>query len=357
MRILHFISSAASGGAEVYVKDLAKMLVLQGHSVGIVFLDRASENGRSEEYESHFIQDLNNTGVDTFFIGSKARKRLWFGRTQVRGILNRYKPDLIHCHLYYAILFCAGFDYKLVYTHHSNRLRLPKLAYRIIDKFVDAYIGICLDAKNLLHQASGKPVHLIDNAVDKTRLVERSERIDDHESVRLFAVGRLTEQKNYYRLLDALTQIDSSLHWSLNIAGEGRLRDELEEYKNTLNLADKVSFLGNVSNIPEYLGSSDVFVMSSDWEGLPIALIEATLSGLAVVVTNVGGCAEVVHKSLNGLVVDELTVDSFADALNRIVSDIELRKQFQKNSLKYSTDYLLEISVERHVSLYRSLVK
>jgi len=171
-------------------------------------------------------------------------------------------------------------------------------------------------------------------------------------SFTFLAVGRLIRLKNYPRLLAALTEVPVDRRWRLLIAGEGRDRENLQKLAAQLGLSERVEFLGNVSNMGECLASANVFVMSSDSEGLPIALIEATLAGLPVVVTNVGGCAEVVHAVCNGIVVDDLDDGSFAKALTRILEDDDLRASFSRNARLYGAKYELSTALSEHLNLY-----
>lgn len=131
------------------------------------------------------------------------------------------------------------------------------------------------------------------------------------------------------------------------------MRASLEQLALDNGVSDRIEFLGNVTNVDELLYDADIFVMSSAWEGLPIAQIEATLSGLPVIVTNVGGCAEIVHKVCNGIVVDELNEDSYAAALRKMVTNDSLRNIFSQNALSYSSDYLIKTSSDKHIALYQ----
>jgi glycosyltransferase involved in cell wall biosynthesis len=171
------------------------------------------------------------------------------------------------------------------------------------------------------------------------------------EPVKLISVGRLSNQKNLALLISSLAKLDDC-RYQLKIAGEGVLRESLEQLALKTGVSSHIEFLGNVGNVDELLYDADVFVMSSAWEGLPIAQIEATLSGLPVIVTNVGGCAEIVHKVCNGIVVDDLDVEVYAKALRKMLKNDNLRHMFSQNALAYSSDYLIKTSADKHIALY-----
>jgi glycosyltransferase involved in cell wall biosynthesis len=116
---------------------------------------------------------------------------------------------------------------------------------------------------------------------------EPADLLDDVPGVaRIITVGRLTRAKDQANLIRAFAKVVQEMPAQLLIAGEGELRIELEQVAKSLGVADDVRFLGMVRNPYPYLRASDLFVLSSIWEGLPSALVEAMASGLPVVSTD-----------------------------------------------------------------------
>ncbi|WP_447045819.1 glycosyltransferase family 4 protein [Vreelandella sp. H-I2] len=354
MRILHVISSAAAGGAEIYVRDLSIEMVKAGHNVFILFLDRAAEAGRDGDFEAKFLLEIELQGIEYGFIGADARKKPWRGINKLNAVASEFSPDIVHCHLYYAAIFSLFVkNAKVVYTHHNIRLGAKPIIYKLLDMKVSRYIGICQACKELLEGVSRKKVVRIDNGVTPARIQRRLRGSEEKgsEVVKLISVGRLSDQKNLVLLISSLAKLVEG-RYQLKIAGEGPLRESLEQLANDKGISAHIEFLGNVSNVDELLYEADIFVMSSAWEGLPIAQIEATLSGLPVIVTNVGGCAEIVHKTCNGIVVDELDEESYAQALDKMLTNHSLHHLFSQNALAYSSDYLIKTSADKHIALY-----
>lgn len=358
MSIVHIISCPASGGAEVYVKDLSIAAVNRGHKVSVVFLDRAEEAGRQEDYQRKFLAELDEAGVKYDFIGAKARRNPFFGWLRTRHILRKLDPDVVHAHLYYGVLFSAWNGRPVVYTNHSVRVRFPRAVYRILlNNILAAYVGISTVCAAALRKKSCFPVVQINNGVDRARLALGLDAPSSEKGSFVFlAVGRLVKEKNYPRLLASLGRLPENLSWRLQIAGEGSERHALEEMSDRMGLSDRIEFLGAVTDVAKRMSEASAFVMSSDWEGLPIALIEATLMGLPVVVTNVGGCAEVVHAACNGIVVDEMSEEAFSDALRRMLEDSDLRRSFSRNALLYGSKYELSTALDQHLKLYSSVL-
>lgn len=356
MRVLHVMSCAAAGGAEIYVRDLAICMSNQGHDVFILFIDKAEEAGRDQAFEDNFLHQLDQHDIRYAFIGQSSRRLPWRGALALLRCCRKFSPDLIHTHLYFALIFAFIVpDVSLVYTHHNIRLGVNRQLYKIFDFRVSRYIGICHACKELLNSVSRRPVVRIDNGVESSRLLPR-ENLETHvRSPVLVSVGRLSQQKNLSLLIDALALV-GDLKFTLKIAGEGSQRVMLEEKVAFLGLSSRVEFLGNVQNVSALLNVADIFVMSSEWEGLPISQIEATLSGLPVIVTNVGGCAEIVHRAANGLVVDERTPDEMARQLGILLTDDALRSRFSKNALLYSKEYRIEVAAAKHLELYQEII-
>lgn len=355
MRITHIISSPGAGGAEVYVKDLACAMAAAGHTVRLLFLNRAADIGRDTEYEAKFLDELAQGGVEFGFIGYRARRNPLYGMKQVRRDCKAFAPDVVHCHLYYGAVFCLALpDTKVVYTHHNIKLFAPPWLYKFLDWRVSAYVGICEACTSLLQEVAGREVVRIDNAVATHRLMPRGLRPDINPAPCLLAVGRLAPGKNLKLLFDALALL-CDLPFFVTIAGEGPERAELEAQVKRLGIEDRVTFLGNCHDVPQLMNQADIFVMSSAYEGLPIALIEATLTGLPVVVTDVGGCGEVLRHARNGYVVTNPTPERYAAALRPLLESHDLRARFARNAAQNSDRYRLETAVEAHLSLYTRL--
>lgn len=148
------------------------------------------------------------------------------------------------------------------------------------------------------------------------------------KSQSILFVGRLTEQKNLFNLLEA---VKSSV-WQLNIVGQGELRSTLEEYVANNNIQN-VEFLGVVSNkeLPAIYNSHEVYVLPSEYEGNPKTLLEAMSCGAAVVGTDVSGVSSVIKDQKSGLLC-QLNADSIHQSLKRVLEDKKLRVSLGKRA-------------------------
>jgi glycosyltransferase involved in cell wall biosynthesis len=113
----------------------------------------------------------------------------------------------------------------------------------------------------------------------------------------------------------------------LVLAGEGKLRGELEKQVEQLGLQNKVAFLSVRADIPDLLAASDVFVLASDYEGQPLCVMEAMAAGLPVVSTKVGGIPELLNEGEEGFLVPPVDASGFAAAMRRLLDDSALRQR------------------------------
>lgn len=362
MRILHFIAAPAAGGAEVYVKDLLKALKENEQTLYVGFLEHATDVGRSQKYEEGFLSELDELGVKYFFVGHRARRRPWIGILHVRKFVKYHNIDIYHAHLFYGILFGALTGKPTVYTHHSSIARASKLVYFIFNRLVSAYVAISrVCADNLRGYSGSSRITTIYNAVDFEKLKQRVRDYNNTEVFNVIAVGRLVPEKNYEYLLEAISLLPSHIKNKLRvrIVGEGQVdyRDELYNLIGKRGLIKTVTLTGNRDDVPELLDQSDLFLMTSVFEGLPIALIEATASGLPAVVTRVGGCPEIIEMCKNGVCVSPSQPAQMAHAIEDILENPLELASMSRNAVSYSSFLGMQFSVDKHLKLYRSLFK
>ena len=360
MNILHVISSPAAGGAEVYVKDLATDLAKNGHRVFVGFLERASDTGRSLVFEENFLQELDRCGISYFFIGHECRQKPWLGMARVSRFVAVHDIDLYHAHLPYGVVFGARLRVPRVYTHHQSEPRFRRFIFRLFNQVIDRYIGISRRCADTLTRHTGREVTEIANGIDIARFPARARQLSASGTVHALAVGRIHPDKDYRFLVDALRALPDAYRSRLQvtIVGEGDAVYEstLKQYAAEGSALPRFTFLGNRNDIPALLNDADLFLMSSAQEGLPISLIEAAVSGLPCIVTDVGGCREIIDLCDNGYAVTHGDVQGYVTAVCHMLSDTT---RFARLSLNAAAKrQLLDIDrvTQRHLDVYESLV-
>ncbi len=354
MRIMHVVCGPGAGGAEVFVKDMARSLVKEGHHVHLVFLQTAIESGRSESFSRSFLSDLEAYGIFYSFIGIRARRNLLFGILRLRKIIREVSPDIVHAHLYHALFFMHFVPaIPVVFTKHSIKLGAPRFILRLLLMRASAFVAICGACKNKFKNIMHTRLVQIDNGTSFKGRASRN--FPDSPTVKLLYVGRLYSVKNIGMLLTACSKI-RDLDFILSIAGEGPELGYLRELTESLGIGHKVSFLGNIEDVATQMSRSDVFLLSSLSEGLPISLIEASLSGLPCLVTDVGGCKEVIERCQNGFAVPVDDLHAYSQKLRALIEDVGLRDRLSLNASKYSGYYSIDRVVKEHQDLYQAIL-
>ena len=144
----------------------------------------------------------------------------------------------------------------------------------------------------------------------------------------------------------------------VSIAGEGDAlyTTELKKFLKELGVFDNFIFLGNRSDVPQLLAKVDLFLMSSEWEGLPISLIEATVAGLPCIVTDVGGCAEIIEMCRNGVAVQYGDTEAYAQELTELIESPEKLRKWSASAGENCAQLDIESAAQKHLALYKELL-
>lgn len=154
----------------------------------------------------------------------------------------------------------------------------------------------------------------------------------------IVTLGRLYPQKNHKLLIEAYEKISHKIKEPLYIYGEGPLKEELKTYIKQKKLADRILLNGNTCNVEEVLGRAKLFVLSSDYEGLPNALMEALASGTPCISTRCagGGPETLIENGVNGVLVPCDDVSSMSSAILKLCQNDEYREALGKNAKRYA---------------------
>ena len=279
--------------------------------------------------------------------------------------------DIVHVHLFPSQLYVAILRNlitpraRIITTEHStwNRRRKSRLL-RLIDSIMyRKYHSVaCIsegarDALAVWQPAIKTRLKVIYNGIETEEFAKISRtRRPVEVTPRLVSVGSLTERKGYDAILGALTMIE--LPFRYEVAGEGDQRLQLEAQIRRLGLENNVRLLGYTSNIAALLSESDLFVLSSQWEGFGLAVVEAMASGLPVVVTNVPGLNEIVRGEQDGgILVPPGDTVALSDALRRLIRDPDLRSEFGNRARSRATKFQLNSMIDGYVDLYHSALE
>lgn len=264
-----------------------------------------------------------------------------------RLTLRGWRADVVHAHEFQvgipgivaAALSCA----PLIISEHWSALALRRLPEGEVER-ARRYFHRATVVSPVSHDLARRIAALtgtttvtpVPNPVD-TDLFVPGEPRDSESGVRLLAVGNLTAIKGHRVLVDAMGSLVESIPGvSLDLVGDGELREELEERARASGVAGHVRFRGRVSrqDVAEMMRRADLLVLPSLWENLPCVLLEATSTGLPVVATRVGGTVEIVDTT-NGQLVEP---DSETALVDGIVQVIKRRDQYDPDAMHRTAD-------------------
>lgn len=358
LRVVHVLALPGAGGAEVYVKDLAIELLRQGHRPIIAFISRAADVGRDASYERSFLQELERKGIPYGFLGHECRRNLMLGAMRVRRFCREQNADLYHSHLKYALVFGALHRLPHIHTHHNIRPNAPLWMYAVFNRLVNEYVGISRLCGQMLFQFTGRRVTTIHNAVDAARVAPYGASLRSFSGrLKCIAIGHIGVQKNLGPLVEALALLpfDDRARIHVSVVGDGEVEaiDALTQSIAAHGLRDTVSLAGSRDDVGPLLQQANLFLMTSAWEGLPIALLEATISGLPFIATDVGGCPEVAEICGNGVIVPVNDPRAIAAELRHFLSDPNRIHRLSANAISNADAFAIRSCVQKHVELYR----
>ncbi len=272
--------------------------------------------------------------------------------------IRAFRPDIVETHTAkagvlgrVAARMVLGRKVRLVHVFHGHLLtgyfrpvvkNVVVLVERILAQFTDRLISVgAIVRDDLLAANVGRreqyvvvpPAVEVEKIPGDRRRARESLGLSASSKVVAF-VGRLTEIKRPDRLIDMSLRVAPRIsNFQLLVAGDGTLLKETVERAQPLG--SQVKFLGFRSDVYEILAASDVVVLTSDNEGMPVSLIEAAACGRAAVTTNVGSAGEVVLDNVTGKVVD-CDVDAVAQAVEQILSDPLLQDQYEKAAFEHA---------------------
>lgn len=326
-RILHVFAPAPYGGLEQVVGTLASEQLRSGHDVHVAaILDEGAEGPA-------VLQELaeRGVGVHTFPLPPRAYRR---ERAQVRRLCQRLAPSIMHTHGYRADVLHGSVARELgvgsVATAHGfigggwkGRVyeRLQCRAYRTYGAVVAvsrplheelASRGVPLERLHCVRNGWTDQVDFLDRASARREL-----GIAEDGKVVGF-VGRVGPEKGADVFIEAFARLRGAP--VAVVAGDGRLRTDLERRTHILGTAARTHWLGVLRNAGRFMKAFDVFVLSSRTEGTPMVLLEAMAAGVPVVATRVGGIPDVVTDN-EARLVDAEQPDALADAVDEVLEN------------------------------------
>ncbi len=328
---LNSLGKSKWGGGEKWMLLAGKGLADRGHNScapGSVIEEKSKEKG-----------------LNIFHFSISADIAFW-KTGALKSFLKKQNIDVLVC--------CQNKDVKIgaraarqlgikaIYARQGiQNLKDKKKYIRPFTQYVDGIITNTLSIKNIYEKFGWFPenfIHVIYNGVE---LPIKVDDVNLHSSYQMpdkcnviFSAGRLDYQKGFGLLIAvAVLAKEQNLNWQILIAGDGKLKSELNAMASQKGVSEFIKFIGFSNNIPALLKACDVFVLPSRYEGMPNALLEAMAMEKASVVTNVNGASELVEDGKSGFLVDPDNADPIFKKLEELLSNEPLRLSMGKEAL------------------------
>jgi glycosyltransferase involved in cell wall biosynthesis len=386
--VMQLVANLDRGGAQEVVRTLARHLPAQGWKpVVATFRDGPLRNELEEEGVTVVVLPARrHTVLSPFRAGAEflAIRRRLAAECDAHGV------TVVQTHLLQSLDFVTltlrRHNRVVLWTVHNALLELRRdqlpegqrwllaakraayrLGYSAAARVVDGFVAVSDDVASEVCRAFSPPrgrLLVIANGVDTGRFSDRSSRDIVRaglgvapDGLVLIVVAKLYRQKGHSVLLEALASAELPTNAQILLVGDGPERARLESEAGRLGLG-RVLFLGNRPDIPQLLAASDLFVLPSLWEGLPIALLEAMAAGLPVVATDVAGSRQVITDGQDGMLVKPGDPEPLRWAILSLISDAAKRTRLgQAAKRRVETEFSASAQAAHHARAYTAALK
>jgi len=364
MKILFIINNLCIGGAEKFLLNIADSLQKRGFKTSVFSL---FENNRLKD-------EFEKRGVQVRFFRMKRRRGV-LGFIKLIHSIKSECPDIVHTHLNDAHIYgciaakIAGIP-VIISTFHSVgwwrfnggiRQRIRRFADRFASILCDKIIAVSSHVSEDLikyGKIRKEKMNIIRNGIILQKNIVGLPSSNKEISI-IATVGRLVKEKGIIYFLHAAKEIivcnKKVKFW---IIGDGYQRNDLEKISESIGLSFYVDFLGFRDDVYELLSHIDIFVLPSVSEGLPISLLEAMSMRKPVVVTRIGGTAEVITHNHNGVVVEPENPKQIASECLHLLNFPKKAKEIGYHAQKtVKKKFDIEHNVDKTIALYKSVLQ
>lgn len=341
MKIMQVITRSELGGAQSVVAAIANGLCTE-HEIMVI---AGEGDGKLWEMLDRRIHRIKCPSLQRSLNPWKDLRAYW----TLRSLYRRYRPDVIHLHSSKAGMLgrMAFPPAKTVYTVHgfdsirlAHRRMLP--LERLMQRRCKAIVSVShYDEQNLRREGITRGLTTVYNGIAPPSEERAFPVIPPSYTRRVLCIARVASPKRDDIFIETARRLPQyAFIW---IGNQKEMKD----------MPKNVFFLGNCTHASRYCASADLFMLPSDYEGLPMVIIEAMSHGKPIVASHVGGISEIVQEGRNGFTVEN-RADLFAEKIEVILGHTELLDRFSKESLQIFRQRLTAARmVEDYLQIYR----
>ena len=334
MQSIYFVTrNMFAGGAERVIAQLANYFAAKNYYVKIITIA-----------EANVYYDLRKE-IEVISIGTKSKNELKnkiIQYTYLRRLIKKEKPQIVLAMPedlgVYALGSLIGLKTKVFVSERNNPWVMPdvkitRIVRRMVYPFADGLIFQTEMAKSFFPKNIQQKGVVLNNPVDEERIPYQ---FQGERKRTIVSVGRLASQKNYTLLIEAFERFYQKHNdYTLHIYGDGEERIKLQKQIDSLGMAKAIVLEGRKSNVLEIINDAGVFVLPSDYEGMPNVLIEAMCMGMPVISTDCpsGGPKQLITSGTDGILVPVGDVAAMKEAMERMTNK-EYAKGLSNNAYK-----------------------
>jgi mannose-1-phosphate guanylyltransferase/mannose-6-phosphate isomerase len=347
------IPCMGAGGAERVMAILANAWVAKGISVSLISYESRDKDPfyKLDERISYYPLDLLS---ETKSFSQKVRgflKRVLLLRKQIKSI----NPDVVlsftNTQNVETLLATLGLNSKVFVSERVNPYHMPlNVFYRVLRRLLyplaQKIIVQTQDVRNFFSKTLQEKIVVLPNPV---AVPKKNRKNDNKDRKKIISVGRLEHQKGFDLLIQVFAKLSGDFpDWDLCIWGEGKERSVLENLIKSHSLESRIYLPGLYQDIGDAFQQGDIFVCSSRYEGFPNALCEAMAHGLPVISFDCpSGPSEIIKNETDGILIEPENLSYLSQALNRLMSDKNLRNDLAKNAKQITVRFGEKLIVEK----------
>jgi len=361
IHIQHVVLSLQPGGLENGVVNVVNRLNPNRFRSSVCCLQQAGGFAARLSAVELAIHEMGKRGGIDFFLPLR-----------LANLFRRTKPDIVHTRnadaFFYGFLGAkmAGVR-SVIHSEHGRTFgerRLRYLVQREFSRYTDVVFSVSEQLKRDLVARIGIPanrIRVIYNGVDFDKFAStqrdqsRAQLGVRSDEFLVGSVGRLVRVKNFPLLLRAICAPGMN-KVIVALVGDGPERKALEVLARSLEISERVRFLGHRDDVADLLAAMDVFVLPSISEGMSNTLLEAMAAGIPAVASDVGGTPEIVRDGIDGLLFESGNLTALRDKLQRVLADGALRMCFaEAGRIRVLRDFSMEAMITSYEKLYESV--
>ncbi len=365
-KILEIIATANIGGGSKHLLYLLKEFPYDRYEPIVICSD-----------DGPLVSDLKNLNIQVELIDI-FKYKLGFKLISIfQDFIRRNGVKYVHLHGtrsgYFGGLAAQSENAKSIYTAHVlsfNKLGNPikKLIYNKIErkiiKMVDKVITVAYVDRDIIinkNFAGPEKIVTINNGVDLDYYSKNGGNLDlkksfniPEKNIVITMVARFVPQKGINYFIDTIPQvIKKHPDTTFLLVGDGFLFEKMKRYAERLKVSKYVRFLGIRQDIQQILSFTDIFLLTSLWEGLPLTLLEAMSMSIPVISSEVNGTPELIKNGTNGYLIQPKDIKDFVNKLNYLIENPIFRNLMGENGRKIAEErYGIDLMIKKTYDLY-----